>query len=73
VWARPEHLPGGRRRQGTLRHADAATSLRLRRRRRLGELTARVEGTVTVQPGEPVRLGYRPEHLYRFDAAGQRI
>ena len=39
----------------------------------LGELTARVDGSVTVQPGETLRLGHRSEHLYRFDAAGLRI
>jgi multiple sugar transport system ATP-binding protein len=77
VGVRPEHLQLSNDGPiaGTLRHAellgnetfayiDAGV---------LGELTARVEGSVTVQPGEPVRLGYRPEHLYRFDTNGLRI
>ena len=39
----------------------------------LGELTARVDGSVAVRPGETLRLGHRSEHLYRFDAAGLRL
>jgi multiple sugar transport system ATP-binding protein len=61
--------------EGTLRHAellgnetfayiDAGV---------LGELTARVEGSLNVKPGESMRLGYRPEHLYRFDIGGLRF
>ncbi len=77
VGVRPEHLrlEAGGPIEGTLRHAEMLgnETFAYVDAGALGELTARVEGTVTVQPGEPVRLGYRPEHLYRFDAAGLRI
>ena len=77
VGVRPEHLclAADGPIEGTLRHAellgnetfayiDAGT---------LGELTARVDGSVALKPGETLRLGYRSEHLYRFDTAGLRI
>ena len=77
VGVRPEHLhlAADGPIEGTLRHAeqlgnetfayvDAGV---------LGELTARVDGSVAVRPGETLRLGHRSEHLYRFDAAGLRL
>ena len=77
VGVRPEHLhlAADGPIQGTLRHAELLgnETFAYIDAGPLGELTARVEGTVTVQPGESLCLGYRPEHLYRFDAAGLRI
>ena len=77
VGVRPEHLhlAADGPIEGTLRHAEMLgnETFAYIDAGALGELTARVEGTVTVQPGQSLRLGYLPEHLYRFDAAGQRI
>jgi multiple sugar transport system ATP-binding protein len=77
VGIRPEHLrlEADGPIEGTLRHAELLgnETFAYIDAGALGELTARVEGTVAVRPGESVRLGYRPEHLYRFDASGLRI
>uniref|UniRef100_UPI0026060BD5 ABC transporter ATP-binding protein n=1 Tax=uncultured Limnohabitans sp. TaxID=768543 RepID=UPI0026060BD5 len=77
VGVRPEHLQLSNDGPiaGTLRHAELLgnETFAYIDAGALGELTARLEGSVTVQPGESVRLGYRPEHLYRFDANGLRI
>lgn len=77
VGIRPEHLriDASGQLEGTLRHAeqlgnetfayvDAGPQ---------GDLTARIDGSISVEPGERLRLGHQPEHLYRFDAAGLRI
>jgi multiple sugar transport system ATP-binding protein len=77
VGIRPEHLrlEAEGPIEGTLRHAELLgnETFAYIDAGALGELTARVDGSVSVQPGESLRLGYRPEHLYRFDAAGLRI
>jgi multiple sugar transport system ATP-binding protein len=77
VGVRPEHLhlAADGPIEGTLRHAELLgnETFAYVDAGALGELTARVDGSVSVQPGETLRLGYRPEHLYRFDAAGLRI
>ena len=77
VGVRPEHLhlANDGPIEGTLRHAELLgnETFAYIDAGPLGELTARVEGSVTVQPGQSLRLGYRSEHLYRFDAAGLRI
>ena len=77
VGVRPEHLrlEADGPIEGTLRHAELLgnETFAYIDAGALGELTARVDGSVTVQPGETLRLGYRPEHLYRFDAAGLRL
>ncbi|QDL55993.1 ABC transporter ATP-binding protein [Rhodoferax aquaticus] len=39
----------------------------------LGEITARMDGTLMLAPGSAIALGFDPEHLYRFDSAGKRI
>ena len=39
----------------------------------LGEITARMEGTLQLNPGDTVELGFEPQHLYRFDAEGKAI
>ena len=39
----------------------------------LGEITARMDGTLGLEPGHAIRLGFEAEHLYRFDQAGKRI
>jgi multiple sugar transport system ATP-binding protein len=39
----------------------------------LGEVTARMDGTLALEPGTTIALGFASEHLYRFDAAGKRV
>ncbi len=39
----------------------------------LGEVTARMDGTLALEPGKAIALGFAPEHLYRFNSAGKRI
>ena len=39
---------------------------------RLGEVSARMEGTLALEPGEAIALGFAPEQLYRFDAEGKQ-
>ena len=77
IGVRPEHLQLGAQGpiEGTLRHAEQLgnETFAYIDAGPLGELTARIDGSVAVQPGETLRLGYRPEHLFRFDASGQRI
>ena len=77
VGVRPEHLrpEADGPIEGRLRHAELLgnETFAYIDAGALGELTARVDGSLSTQPGEPLRLGYRPEHLYRFDAAGLRI
>ena len=77
VGIRPEHLnlQAEGPIAGTLRHAEMLgnETFAYIDAGELGELTARLDGSVSVQPGASVRLGYRPEHLYRFDATGRRL
>jgi len=77
VGVRPEHLrpQADGPFQGTLRHAELLgnETFAYVDAGPMGELTARMDGSLAVQPGETLRLGYSPEHLYRFDAAGLRI
>jgi multiple sugar transport system ATP-binding protein len=39
----------------------------------LGEVTARLDGTLALVPGEAIELGFTQENLYLFDGAGHRI
>jgi multiple sugar transport system ATP-binding protein len=77
VGVRPEHLhlAADGPIEGTLRHAEQLgnETFAYIDAGALGELTARVDGSVAVRPGETLRLGHRSEHLYRFDAAGLRL
>ena len=77
VGVRPEHLhlAADGPIEGTLRHAEQLgnETFAYVDAGALGELTARVDGSVAVRPGETLRLGHRGEHLYRFDAAGLRL
>ena len=77
VGVRPEHLriDAAGPLEGTLRHAEQLgnETFAYVDAGPLGDLTARIDGSITVEPGERLRLGYQPEHLYRFDAAGLRI
>ena len=39
----------------------------------LGEITARMDGTLPLDPGNPIELAFAPEHLYRFAADGKSL
>ncbi len=77
VGLRPEHLRVVQDGQieGTLRHAELLgnETFAYVDAGPLGELTARLDGSITVAPGERLTLGFQQEHLYRFDEAGRSI
>ena len=75
VGLRPEHLtvdPNGEI-KGTLKHAEKLgnETFAYVTAGALGEITARVDGTLAKESGDPITLGFAPEHLYRFDSAGK--
>ena len=77
VGLRPEHLKveQGGSIKGVLKHAEQLgneTFAYVDAGPR-GEITARMDGTLSLSPGAAIQLGFAPEHLYRFDAEGQRI
>jgi multiple sugar transport system ATP-binding protein len=39
----------------------------------MGEITARMDGTLALEPGGAIALAFAPEHLYRFNAEGRAI
>jgi multiple sugar transport system ATP-binding protein len=39
----------------------------------MGEITARMDGTLALEPGSAIALGFAQEHLYRFNADGRSI
>jgi multiple sugar transport system ATP-binding protein len=39
----------------------------------MGEITARMDGTLAMEPGSAIALGFAQEHLYRFNADGRSI
>lgn len=77
VGLRPEHLRVVQDGQieGMLRHAELLgnETFAYVDAGPLGELTARLDGSITVAPGERLKLGFQQEHLYRFDEAGRSI
>jgi multiple sugar transport system ATP-binding protein len=77
VGLRPENLKvqAGGPIQGTLKHSEklgnetfayVTSSV-------LGDITARMDGTLPLEPGQSIELAFAPEHLYRFDADGKSI
>jgi multiple sugar transport system ATP-binding protein len=77
VGLRPEHLnvvANGEIR-GTLKHAEKLgnETFAYVNAGALGEITARVDGTLALDSGDAIALGYAPPHLYRFDGAGKSI
>ena len=77
VGLRPEHLrvDADGPIKGTLRHAEKLgnETFAYVNAGDLGEITARVDGTLDLDAGEAVALGFSQEHLYRFDSAGSSI
>jgi multiple sugar transport system ATP-binding protein len=61
--------------KGTLKHAEKLgnETFAYVNAGDLGELTARVDGTLALEPGNAIALGFALEHLYRFDDKGQRL
>ena len=77
VGVRPEHLqvtPDGEL-KGTLKHSEKLgnETFAYVNAGDDGEITVRVDGTLALEPGEAISLGFPPERLYRFDDAGKSI
>ena len=77
VGLRPEHLrvASDGLISGTLRHAERLgnETFVYVNAGVLGEITARVDGTLDVDAGDTVTLGFTQDHLYRFDATGTSL
>lgn len=77
VGIRPEHLKVQAEGaiKGHLRHAEKLgnETFAYVDAGELGEVSARMEGSLALEPGEAISLGFGPEHLYRFDAQGRSI
>jgi multiple sugar transport system ATP-binding protein len=77
VGVRPEHLrvDANGAIKGTLKHSEQLgnETFAYVDAGPLGEVTARMDGTLALEPGNAIALGFAPEHLYRFDSAGKRV
>jgi len=77
VGVRPEHLKpqAGGPIKGTLKHLEQLgnETFAYIDANGLGDITARMDGTLSLEPGGAIELGYAAENLFRFDAAGLRI
>ncbi len=77
IGLRPENLKlqDGGPIQGTLKHTERLgnETFAYVNAGALGDITARMEGTCMLEPGNAIGLGFATEHLYKFDAAGKRI
>jgi len=77
VGIRPEHLSVDTNGviKGTLKHAEKLgnETFAYVNAGELGDVTARVDGTLALEPGNAIALGFALEHLYRFDNKGQRL
>jgi len=77
VGVRPEHLKpvAGGPIKGTLKHLEqlGSETFAYIDTHGLGDITARMDGTLSLEPGGAIELGFAPENLFRFDAAGLRI
>lgn len=77
VGVRPEHLTptAGGSIKGVLKHLEQLgnETFAYIDTQGMGEITARMDGTLALEPGAAIELGYASENLFRFDAAGLRI
>jgi len=77
VGVRPEHLfvAADGEIKGLLRHSEKLgnETFAYVNAGDVGDITVRVDGTLVLEPGEAITLGFKPEHLYRFDEAGKSI
>ncbi len=77
VGVRPEHLfvSDSGEIKGLLRHSEKLgnETFAYVNAGDMGDITVRVDGTLELEPGEAISLGFEPAHLYRFDEAGKSI
>ena len=77
VGVRPEHLfvADDGEIKGVLRHSEKLgnETFAYVNAGDVGDITVRVDGTLVLEPGESISLGFAPGHLYRFDEAGKSI
>ena len=77
VGLRPEHLKvqAGGPIRGTLKHSEKLgnETFAYVDAGALGEITARMDGTLPLDPGNAIELAFAPEHLYRFAADGKSL
>lgn len=77
VGVRPEHLfvAADGEIKGLLRHSEKLgnETFAYVNGGDVGDITVRVDGTLVLEPGEAITLGFEPAHLYRFDEAGKSI
>jgi len=77
VGLRPEHLrvQSGGPIRGTLKHSEKLgnETFAYVDAGALGEITARMDGTLPLDPGNAIELAFAPEHLYRFAADGKSL
>ena len=77
VGVRPEHLfvSDSGEIKGLLRHSEKLgnETFAYVTAGDMGDITVRVDGTLALEPGEAISLGFAPEHLFRFDEAGKAI
>jgi multiple sugar transport system ATP-binding protein len=61
--------------QGTLKHSEKLgnETFAYVTSAALGDITARMDGTLPLEPGQTIELAFAAEHLYRFDADGKSI
>jgi multiple sugar transport system ATP-binding protein len=75
VGLRPEHLKvqAGGEIKGTLRHSEQLgnETFAYVSAGPLGDITARMDGTLGLEPGKTIELSFSPDNLYRFDAEGK--
>jgi multiple sugar transport system ATP-binding protein len=77
IGLRPENLrvQDGGPIQGTLKHSEKLgnETFAYVNAGAMGDITARMDGTLALEPGQPIALAFAPEHLYRFGADGKSI
>jgi multiple sugar transport system ATP-binding protein len=77
IGLRPEHLRpvAGGPIKGTLKHSEQLgnETFAYVTSPEFGEITARVDGTLALEPGAAIELGFEDQHMYRFDGAGMRM
>jgi multiple sugar transport system ATP-binding protein len=61
--------------KGTLKHAEQLgnETFAYVDAGEMGEITARMDGTLAMEPGDTVALGFAQDHVYRFNADGRSL
>jgi ABC-type sugar transport system ATPase subunit len=77
IGLRPEHLKvqADGPIQGTLKHSEQLgnETFAYVSAGAFGDITARMDGTLGLEPGQTIGLGFSAEHLYKFNAEGRRV